>query len=175
VVDNLTQGSGFIEEMSLTEIKKLQTKGGHSIPTLDEVLLLLDKKVKVHIEIKIQRSSNQVDPKLQEFVSKLGWDFDDFIVSSFFHEELLQFRQLLPEVGVGVLIGHLPKNASFLLDFAPYCVSLDSEFISKEFIDSVHSKGIKLFAYTINTQFELDSLRKMGIDGVFSNFPDRLK
>jgi glycerophosphoryl diester phosphodiesterase len=160
--------------MTLKQIKKLKTSNNFEIPTLNEVLNLLDKKLVVNIEMKSENISQEIASKIEEYVKKYNWNYEQFIVSSFNHPSLLDFRKLLPEVKIGVLIGHLPVNTSFLLDYAPYCVSLNSEFISKDFVNSVHSKGIKVFVYTVNTQFELDKLKKIDIDGVFSDFPDKI-
>ena len=35
-----------------------------------------------------------------------------------------------------------------------------------------HGRGLKVLVYTVNAQKDLDRLARMGVDGVFSNFPE---
>lgn len=55
--DNLTRivgVDGAIEELSLAEIKKLKTKKGNSIPTLDEFLVFLKNKDGLYVEFEMK-------------------------------------------------------------------------------------------------------------------------
>ena len=52
-LDKLTNGSGYIEEKSLSELKELKVLGSkHSIPTLEEVIKSIGKGVILNIELK---------------------------------------------------------------------------------------------------------------------------
>ncbi len=51
-VDKTTNGKGLVSDLTLNEIKQLVTDKGERIPTLEEALDLLDKKVKIVIELK---------------------------------------------------------------------------------------------------------------------------
>lgn len=173
-LERTTNSKGFVKNKTYEQIKKIKTKNGFIIPTLPQALNLINRKAKINIEIKSERTYKSVAKIINEFVINKGWDYSDFLVSSFFHNEILKFKKILPNVEIGVLIGHLPHNSSFLDEFKPYCVSVDEEFISKKFIKEVHEKNIKVFAYTVNNVGCLNRLNKMGIDGIFSNFPDQL-
>ncbi len=174
ILDNLTNLRGFIEEKTFEEISHAKTKHNLHLPTLQEVLDLIDKRVNVNIEIKSENSSKDVIGVINHYISEKNWELDNFIISSFFHEELLKFSKLNSNIKIGVLIGHLPINSDFLDEFDPYCVSLDEEFISLKFVKEVKKKGIKIFAYTVNSKKEFTRLRKLGVDGVFSNFPNKI-
>ena len=52
-LDNLSNGTGYIEEKSLSELKELNILGSkHSIPTLEEVIKSIGKEVFLNIELK---------------------------------------------------------------------------------------------------------------------------
>ena len=52
MVDSLTDGRGMIELLSLDSIKKLTVLGNEKIPTLNEVLNLIDGRIVLNIELK---------------------------------------------------------------------------------------------------------------------------
>ena len=51
-VKRTTNGEGLVSELTLAQIKGFSAEGGEKIPTLEEALDFLDKKVKVLIELK---------------------------------------------------------------------------------------------------------------------------
>src|SRR6056297_2287931 len=51
-VDKTTNGKGYVSEKSFDELRKLDAGMGEKIPTLQEVLDLIDKRAKVNIELK---------------------------------------------------------------------------------------------------------------------------
>jgi glycerophosphoryl diester phosphodiesterase len=46
--------------------------------------------------------------------------------------------------------------------------------ISKRFIKKAHERNIKVFTYTINEPRLINRAKKMGIDGIISDYPDRI-
>lgn len=51
-LDRLTDATGSIEMYDYKSLQKVIVHDGHSIPTLEAVLDLIDGKVKVNIELK---------------------------------------------------------------------------------------------------------------------------
>jgi glycerophosphoryl diester phosphodiesterase len=39
----------------------------------------------------------------------------------------------------------------------------------------VHADGRKLFVFTVNEPSDMERLEQMGVDGIFTDFPDRQK
>ena len=48
------------------------------------------------------------------------------------------------------------------------------EFVSKAFVDDAHRRGLKVYAYTVNHPDDIARMAGMGVDGVFSNYPERV-
>jgi glycerophosphoryl diester phosphodiesterase len=59
-VKRTTNGKGLVSELTLNQIKGLSTEGNKKIPTFEEALDFLDKKVQVLIELKEAGYENQV-------------------------------------------------------------------------------------------------------------------
>jgi len=174
-VDRTTNGSGYVKEKSFEELRQLDAGKGEKIPTLQEVLDLTNKKARVNIELKGEGTAKPVSKVIEKYVKEKGWSYDDFLVSSFNHYELLKFSKLNPKVKIGVLIKGTPIGfAEFAEKVNAYSVHLSLEFINKEFVEDAHKRGMKVFVWTVNDTDEMQRMKELGIDGVFSNFPDRI-
>ncbi|MEM2375782.1 MAG: glycerophosphodiester phosphodiesterase family protein, partial [Candidatus Bathyarchaeia archaeon] len=77
-VDRTTDGKGLVSELTLREIKALSTEKGERIPTLEEALDFLDRKVKILIELK----EVGIEEKVLEAVKRRGLE-DNVIIISF--------------------------------------------------------------------------------------------
>lgn len=174
-VDRTTNGKGYITEKSFKELRQLDAGKGEKIPTLQEVLDLTNKKAKVNIELKGEGTAKPVSKVIEKYVKEKGWSYDDFLVSSFNHYELLKFSKLSPNIKIGVLIKGTPIGfAEFAEKVNAYSVHLSLEFINKEFVEDAHKRGMKVFVWTVNDTDEMQRMKELGIDGVFSKFPDRI-
>ena len=173
-VNRTTNGYGYISKKTIEEIKLLDAGNGEKIPTLQEVLDLVNRKVQVNIELKGKNTAFPVSILINEYVRKKNWKYSDFMVSSFNLHELLVFKKLLPKVRIGVLI------IGFILQFDKYValgahsVNIWSKLVRKSAVEKAHKYGLKLFAYTVNNKSEIAKMKDMGVDGVFSDYPDRI-
>ncbi|MCK5534677.1 glycerophosphodiester phosphodiesterase [bacterium] len=174
-VDRTTNGTGYIEEKTFRELRSLDAGKGQKIPTLQEVLDLVDRKAKVNIEIKGEGASKQVFDVIEMYVSKRGWLWDDFLVSSFNHYELLEFNRLTSRVKIGAVIAGIPLGyAECAEKLNAYSLHPSKEFINKNLVDDAQRRGLKVFSYTLDEPEDIERIKSLGVDGIFSNFPDRI-
>ena len=174
-VDRTTNGKGYVIGKTLEELRTLDAGNGEKIPTLIEVLDLIERKVKVNIELMGRGIAKSVSEIINEYVSKNGWHYEDFFVSSFNHYELQKFSQINSDVKIGALIYGIPLGRTeFVEELNSYSVNPSLEFVDKEFVEDAHKRGLKVFVYTVNDPDDIERMKKMGVDGLFSDFPDRL-
>lgn len=174
-LERTTNGIGEVKNYSLTELKTLDAGNGEKIPTLNEVLDLINSSVKINIELKGIGTSLAVAHTIKSYVGK-GWDSTLFYVSSFNHIELMEFKKLMPQIKLGALIYHLPYDlAQIGVNLGVYSINVSNEFLSQELINDAHDKGLKIFVYTVNKQEDISKIKSMDVDGIFSNYPDRLQ
>ena len=76
-VKHTTNGEGLVSELTLKEIKGLDAGDGEKIPTLEETLDFLDKKVKVFVELK----ETGIEDQVLSIVCKKGLEKNVVIVS----------------------------------------------------------------------------------------------
>jgi len=52
--------------------------------------------------------------------------------------------------------------------------NLSLDFINQDFVNDAHEKGLKVYVWTVNEYDDIAKVKALGVDGVFSNFPERL-
>ncbi|MFH1175371.1 MAG: glycerophosphodiester phosphodiesterase family protein [bacterium] len=174
-VDRTTNGEGLVEEKTFEELQALDAGNGNKIPTLEEALNLINKKAIVNIELKGEKTAKPVSELLKRYITKKRWQSDLFLVSSFSHRELFDFHNLMPQIRTGALVVGIPLGyAKFAEKLGAYSVNLSMEFINQDFVDDAHKRGMKVFVWTVNDLDDIERMKKLGVDGIFSDFPDRV-
>ncbi|MBA4285543.1 MAG: glycerophosphodiester phosphodiesterase [Xanthomonadaceae bacterium] len=173
-LDRTTNGSGFLADQPLAALRALDAGGGQIIPTLEEVLDLVDQRVGVNIELKSAGGTAEAVAAVIRSYVEAGWPVEKFLVSSFHLPELWEFKQLAPEIPIGALLCGVPLDwAGCALELGAATLNLSSEFVDQRLIADAHAHGIKVYVYTVNEVAEMRLLRGMGVDGVFTDHPDR--
>ncbi|MBS7624065.1 glycerophosphodiester phosphodiesterase [Candidatus Bathyarchaeota archaeon] len=169
-VDRTTNGKGLVSELTLKEIKELSTEKGEKIPTLEEALEFLDRKVKILIELK----EVGIEDKVLELVKKKGLE-DNVIIISFYEEALRKIRDLNDKVETGLIyVKHKDPVGAALSLRAQYLFPM-YKFAHTSLIKKAHEKGLKVVVWTINAQEEAIEYAKKGVDGIASDRPDILR
>ena len=177
-VNRTTNGSGMVMKKSLKELRALDAGDGEKIPTLQEVLDVVGKKAKVNIELKGKHSAAPVATIIKHYVEKKQWNYEDFLVSSFSRSELKQIEQIAPEIPRSLLTiqGISPFiDIGFAKKIGAKAVSPWSKYINALFVSAAHRKGLNVYVYTVNTTEEALRMKKLGVDGIFTNYPDLVK
>jgi glycerophosphoryl diester phosphodiesterase len=174
-VDRTTNGKGKIEDKELAELKSLDESKGQKIPTLIEVLDFVDKKIKLDIELKDEGIVKEVSDIIKKYIEKKGWSYDDFMVSSFHHNELRQLKEINPEIRIGVLSEEVPPGfLHFAKKIKAYSVNTPVDRINGKFVENAHKNGLKVFVFAANDTPEIDKAKSLGVDYICSNFPDKI-
>lgn len=171
----VASGEGIITERSLAYLREQRLENGEPIPTLQQVLKLVGDRTLLNIEIKGANSVPALRRVLADYVSSHQGNYEQYLISSFDHQQLFQCMQQLPQIKRGVLIEGIP------LDYAACCESLKAysfnthlSFLTQELIQDAHKRGLKNWVYTVNHEDDWKSMLTLGVDAVFTDKPDRL-
>lgn len=174
-VDRTTNGTGYVQEKSLSQLQKLNAGQGQKIPLLTQALDLIKRQAKVNIELKGSKTAEPVAKTIKNYINKENWQPQDFLISSFNHYEIKKFKKFLPNIKTGALITGIPIDYSnFALKAQADSVNLNLEFINQKFVKHAHQNNLKVFVYTVNDLDDIARMKKLKVDGIFSNYPDRL-
>ena len=174
-LERCTNGTGLVMDKTFTELRALDAGQGEQIPTLAEVLELVDNQVAINIELKGPGTAYPVFQIVDQFIKADRYRLDRFVISSFNHPELNHFKALSPEASIGCLISCIPTDLAAIAktvqaDYLNVC----GEFISQELVDDAHRRGLKILVWTVNEVDDIEYIKGLGVDGIFSNYPDRL-
>ena len=175
-VDRLSNSAGLIKEYNIFDLKQLILDGGHRIPMLQDVLKLMAGRTALNIELKDTQIADNVHQIVTGYAAKPEWTEEKFIISSFDWEELRAYRKLSPKGRIAVLTEGDPLEA---LEVAR---ELGAEAINPHYaqlnaanVAAMHEAGFKVYTWTVNDPSEFQRLKAIGVDGVFSDYPDRMK
>jgi glycerophosphoryl diester phosphodiesterase len=182
-VDRTTGGTGTIADMTLAELRQLETgswKGaefaGEGMPTLAELVQAVPAPVVFFLEVKAGSYRYPgIEEQLVAFFQEHGM-LDRVQVSSFDHIALLKLRELLPGLPTGMLYSERPVDP---VAMAKACgataIHPHWAMISREVVAAAHTAGLQVNVYTPNTPAAIAACYAMGVDGIITDYPERLK
>lgn len=173
-LERTTNGHGNVHDYTTHELTRYDAGDGEYVPTLEQVIALVNKRVIINIELKGDGTDVAVANLLLQYIAQ-GWDPNLFLVSSFDHTMVLRFHELLSAVPVSALLEGIPVTlAAYAHDCGAQAIGIYKESISQAYIDDAHARGLKVYVYTVDSPDEIAQIKAMGVDGIFSNYPDRL-
>ena len=158
-----------IDSIFAQDLKEYKLKNSkYSIPTLQEVLDLVDGRTPIMIELKPVKKKGR---KLEEEVYKLIKDYDgDIAVKSFNPFSMMWFKKNAPEILRGMLASYfentyMPKFYKFMLKRLAFYNKIKPDFISYEYKyipnKFLKNKKIPIVAWTINSsELEKEVMKK---------------
>ena len=170
-----TNGRGYVAKKTLAQLTRLDAGNGERIPTLVDVLDCIDKKAMVNVELKGKRTIRPVLRIIDHFVQEKGWSYDQFILSTMTRSRLKKLVKAKPKVKIGALLGYRPNG---FLKFAQKCGAYSVHVRLRHFypplVKQAHALGLQVYVWTVNEKDSIERVVKMGADGIFSDYPDRI-
>lgn len=165
-----------IEDLSMDEIKDIRIVGDHAIPQLHEVIELIDKKAVLNIELKGANTAWPSYNIVTQYVEEKGWSWDDFIITSFKHDELKKMRGFSDDIPIGILPLGDPLDALPLAkEIRAVSMNPNYRALNNEVVDMLHDAGLKVYPYTVNEKEDIDKVKSYGVDGIITNYPESVK
>ncbi|WP_026174431.1 glycerophosphodiester phosphodiesterase [Effusibacillus pohliae] len=181
-LDRITGAHGLVSEYTWKELRTMDVGKwmgdrwkGERIPALEEVLVEFSGLF-LNVELK-----NSVIPYdgLEEKVIRLIERYCDpanVIVSSFNHASVKFIKELAPHVQTGVLYTKEPQNVlEYVSSLNANAVHPEYRLVTSEKISDFHFAGLMVNTWTVDQFAEIQRLIQMGIDGIITNYPDRLQ
>ncbi|OKP65918.1 hypothetical protein A3842_30050 [Paenibacillus sp. P3E] len=192
-VNRTTNGKGYVRNMTLAQIRRLDAGSWFNeaypmfarekyaatpIPTLDEVFDTFGKNISYILEIKDSTNETNIESLLNEYIMK--YDLKNVVsIHSFSRASLRKFHTINPEIPLYQLVwndySQVRVSAAFLKDVKSYAVGISPNFqgITSAYVAQLKRAGLKVMPYTVNYQLNMNKAYLWGVDGVYTNFPDR--
>jgi glycerophosphoryl diester phosphodiesterase len=173
-VNRTTNGHGFVSHKTLSQLQELDAGNGEKIPALHEVFDLIGGKTKINIELKGKHVVTETVKLIKHRIEGKTQAADDFIISSFHHNQLEEFHALIPEVPIGILYERSPAEYQKLASYLEATsINLSIKHINKKLVQDIHQSGLQVWIYTVNSVEDFEAMKAIGVDAVFTNFPER--
>jgi len=175
-LNRLTDGQGKIEDRTLSELRALTLEGGHKIPELREVLDLVDNQVALNIELKGKGTAVPVNELVERYIRKMGWYPRNFVISSFHWDELRIMRGENELVQIAVLTEKAPEDAIQVAhQLRAMAINPHFSTLNKENVAQIHGEDLRVFPWTVNEASDIQNMKDLGVDGIITNFPERVQ
>jgi glycerophosphoryl diester phosphodiesterase len=181
-VDRTTDGNGYVKDMMLAQLKKLDAGSWYrpefareKIPTLPEVLEWAKGRVGLVIEIKNGPISYPgIEEKVIEALKAYGME-EGVIVISFDHRCVRRVKQIRPRIATGILyVGRLIDPVAAARAAMAIAIHPKADYLTKEVVEVAHRAGLAVSTWTVNNLSRLEELIEMGVDSIGTNYPDLL-
>lgn len=174
-LDRMTNGSGEVDNLSLSELKQLTIAGEFQIPTLEEALGLIDRKCIINIELKGKNTASKTCEVIKFYVQNKGWDYNDFIVSSFQKHELETVFSQDKNVPLAVLTkANIDDAIAFAETIKAAAIHPNVAIVTKANIEKAQNLGYKVNVWTVNDTKTIKRMIDYKVNAIISDFPDRI-
>jgi glycerophosphoryl diester phosphodiesterase len=171
-------GRGEIGDVTLAEVRALDAGQGERVPTLDEVLDGFGPRIPFNLELK--RGTQADYPGLEqatlEAVNQRAL-LPRMLFSSFFDPVLARLRTLSPEARIALLISRkFPQRAvERAKALGAEALNPEDSLVTADLIREAHDAGLAVYVFTVDEPAGLRRMLDLGVDGIFTNFPERLR
>jgi glycerophosphoryl diester phosphodiesterase len=182
LLDRTSNGSGRVSETDFDVVSKLDAGGwfGASfenieIPTLEEILQTLGGKTTMNIELKPDDRLDRLVKHVVTAVARFEL-FESVIFSSFHHDAIKMIREFVPSARLGMLCqtGGAPFAFSLAERLGAENIHPEVSMVDTELVSAAHKRGLSVWAWTANDTGEIALMNALGVDGMFSDYPDRI-
>ena len=155
---------------------------GLQVPTLDEVFARYRHSVNYYIETKNPEAAPGMEEALLALMDRYNLrqtaaSRRQVLIQSFSPASLQKIHALDPSLPLIQLGGSSSAGVRATLDaVAQYAVGIGPTFqvVDAALVEAAHARCLDLHPYTVNAVADMQRLIALGVDGMFTNFPERL-
>jgi glycerophosphoryl diester phosphodiesterase len=180
-LDRTTNGRGPVHTLTLAELRKLDAGSwfgpkfsGERIPTLEEILdFARESDVVFYLEIKAGGMWG-MEPALVGALRDAR-EVGRAVVLSFDPGTLAAIRRLEPTLMTGFLFDHsYPDVVGRAVDVGARQLAPRGDLVTPELVAQAHGADLQVVTWTINQAEHIRAMIAAGVDGIMSDYPDRL-
>jgi glycerophosphoryl diester phosphodiesterase len=191
-VNRTTNAKGLVQDFTFAELRKLDAgyrwtnDEGHTfpfrgqgikIPSLNEIFTAFPKQV---ISIEIKQNDPPIVAALRELINHYQ-KTKQVLVSAFNARTMKVMRRLCPNIATAATEAEIDRFSKLSKVFLtrPFLLSATAlevphEVVTNHFVKAAHKKNKRVDVWTVNAIEDMEQLLAFGVDGILTDFPDRL-
>jgi len=184
-LDRTTDRSGEVARMTFAQVREADAGAwfgaelaGERVPSLAEVLELARRRAMVVIEVK----ADHIAERVLQTIAAAG-AVDRVVLQSFSAETVRRLKVLEPRIPAAWLLGRVvpgptrPRARRLvrqLLELGASAASMWCGTLTAAFVEELRLRALSVWTWTVDEEAALRSAISMGVDGIITNYPDRL-
>lgn len=180
-IERTSNGRGWICYKTLAELKSYDfgswfspEYAGETIPTFEEFLdWFVTTSLLLNVEIKNgEVIYDGIEEQVLDYIMQYQI-LDRVIISSFYHPSITKIKQLNPKIKTGALFDCRPNDILKIIhDTAADYLHPNRHVLEDNWIKIAKSLGIGINTYTVNAKKDIEYVKALGVDGIFTDYPD---
>jgi len=175
-MDGQSDTTGLIGDLAVSDLDSIRLNGGYSIPVLDEALRKMDGYFKT---IFIDLKAPCPDSGLRNFISIIRKRnlFATTVTTSADLEVVRKLQTWEPRLLLGTdgTENGFENNLAEAMKQNYGVVLVILSQLDKHLISIAHANHIKIYAYTADTELEMEEALRYDIDGIMTDNPDLIR
>lgn len=171
-------GRGEIADATLQQVRALDAGGGERVPLLPEVLDELGAKIPFNLELKVGARGPYAGLEAAALaeVERRGL-LARTLFSSFYDGVLAELRAQSAAARIALLISRRSEHdwARRARELRAEALNPELALVTPELVRAAHGEGLAVYVFTVDPEPEMRRMRDLGVDGLFTNHPARLR
>jgi glycerophosphoryl diester phosphodiesterase len=145
--------------------------------SLDEVLDFCRGRMAVNVEIKAEKDESRARETGARVATHLASRRADAYISSFWWSALEGAREAAPAVRLAFVFSDSPEKNSLLAgarSLELWALHPNRAYVTQDLVRAAHAASLKLQAWTVNDAKEITTFRNWSVDGIMSDYPERV-
>ncbi len=180
-VNRTTNGQGTVHDMTLAELRRLDAGSwfgsefsGERIPTIEEILQFA-KKHDVVFYLEMKPSGSWGGEHVLISALRDSGEIARTVVISFDPGILAGVRKIEPTLMTGLLFdGQIEKPLEKALEIGARQIAVRGDLVTARLLKEARERDLQVVCWTVNQPAHLRLLAEAGVDGIMSDYPDRL-
>ncbi len=171
-------GRGEISGASLSEVRALDAGQGEPVPLLAEVLDEFGSQIPFNLELKQSTTGPYAGMEAATLAAVEARGLEGrTLYSSFYDPVLNELRAASSAARIALLISRRYPQGIFERAEAVGAEAVNPELplVDAALVDEAHARGLAVYVFTVDAPDEMKRLLDLGVDGLFTNFPDRMR
>lgn len=174
-LERCTDGQGPLTGLGFAALRRLDAGGGEQVPTLREVLARVAGRADLNVEVKAPGIAAAVTTMLRDTLAQDPRWHGRLLLSSFHVADV-------PALGaageglwrLGILFEDDADSAfTRAAQLRAWSIHPSLRQVDAALVERAHAAGLRVMVYTVNSPADLLAMQALGVDGVFTDYPDR--
>jgi glycerophosphoryl diester phosphodiesterase len=182
-VDRTTNLSGRVRDLTLAQLQRADAGHGEPVPTLEQVLRLVDRRLTVMCELKVTPGDPSQDARNVEatidVIRRLraeSWT----AIHSFSADMVALARELEPRISAAIISppvagDGIERLLGGLLKRHGQAISVEHRAITRDLVTRARRRQVTVWCWTVDNPADWERVANAGVDGIITNVPHQLR